>query len=84
MIVNKINPKPMPEIAPLSKKELKILTSLSMGFLYKEIAADYNISINTVKKHIKNIYRKLEVGKRNEAVEKFFGHQEETVMPSDN
>ena len=56
---------------PLSKQEKKILTSLSKGFIYKEIAADHNISINTVKKHLKNIYRKLAVNKKKHALEKF-------------
>ncbi len=56
----------------LTKQEKKILQALSYGNLYKEIAADYNISINTVKKHLKNIYRKLEVSKRTQAVTKFF------------
>jgi len=55
----------------LSKQEKKILVSLSSGSLYKEIAADHKISINTVKKHLKNIYRKLGVNKRTLAIEKF-------------
>lgn len=61
----------MNEISTLSKQEKKILTSLSSGSLYKEIANDHNISINTVKKHLKNIYRKLNVSKRTQAIEKF-------------
>ena len=55
----------------LSKQEKKILISLSSGSLYKEIAADHHISINTVKKHLKNIYRKLGVNKRTHAIERF-------------
>ena len=55
----------------LSKQEKKILMSLSSGSLYKEIASDHNISINTVKKHLKNIYRKLNVSKRTQAIEKY-------------
>ena len=73
----------MPDLLPLSKKELKILSSLSMGLLYKEIASDHEISINTVKKHVKNIYRKLEVGKRSEALEKFFGKDHHQVPVAD-
>lgn len=61
----------MNELSSLSKQEKKILTSLSSGSLYKEIASDHNISINTVKKHLKNIYRKLHVNKRTQAIEKF-------------
>lgn len=62
----------MNEIMSLSKQEKKILVALSYGSLYKEIAEDYHISINTVKKHLKNIYRKLKVDKRAKAVEKLF------------
>jgi two-component system, NarL family, response regulator LiaR len=62
----------MNDITTLSKQETKVLTALSTGSLYKEIASDHNISINTVKKHLKNVYRKLQVSKRTQAIEKFF------------
>lgn len=62
----------MNEILTLSPQERRILIALSYGSLYKEIAADYNISINTVKKHLKSVYRKLNVKKRTAAVEKLF------------
>jgi len=55
----------------LSKKETEVLIALSKGYLYKEIAADQNITINTVKKHCKNIYKKLEVRNRTEATNLF-------------
>lgn len=51
----------------LSKQEQRVLVSLSDGNLYKEIAIELNISINTVKKHLKNIYRKLQVTNRRHA-----------------
>ena len=57
----------MTEQLPLSKQEEKVLVSLAAGNLYKEIAIDLNISINTVKKHLKNIYRKLQVSNRKHA-----------------
>jgi len=44
---------------------------LCNGRLYKEIADDHNISINTVKKHLKNVYRKLGVHNRTNACNKF-------------
>lgn len=52
---------------PLSRQEAKVLVELAKGSLYKEIAVELNISINTVKKHLKNIYRKLEVKNRKHA-----------------
>ncbi len=57
----------MPERLPLSKQEEKVLTVLAGGRMYKEIATELNISINTVKKHLKNVYRKLEVSNRKHA-----------------
>jgi DNA-binding NarL/FixJ family response regulator len=60
----------------LSRQEKKILTALSSGSLYKEIAADHNISINTVKKHLKNVYRKLNVKKRTQATDKYLQNPE--------
>jgi len=55
----------------LTRQEKKMLVALSSGKLYKEIAADNFISINTVKKHLKNVYRKLNVSSRTEAVKKY-------------
>jgi LuxR family maltose regulon positive regulatory protein len=61
----------------LSKAETKIMTALAMKFSYKEIASYLNISINTVKKHTKNIYRKLGVAKRAAAIEKYLEKKQE-------
>jgi DNA-binding CsgD family transcriptional regulator len=55
----------------LSKSEKNVMTALSMQFSYKEIADCLHISVNTVKKHTKNIYKKLGVGKRAHAIEKY-------------
>jgi len=55
----------------LSPSELRVLEKLCFGKLYKEIAHESHISINTVKKHLKNIYRKLEVSNRKNACLKF-------------
>ena len=55
----------------LTKREADILKQLAGGFLYKEIAASSSISIETVKKHTKNIYKKLNARNRTEAVNFF-------------
>jgi len=65
----------MSDFEHLSKQEKRILGALSTGSLYKEIASEYSISINTVKKHIKNIYKKLQVSKRSHAAQKFHENQ---------
>ena len=60
------------ETAHLSKREQEILQHLSQGFLYKEIADSLGISIETVRTHIRNIYEKLQVRSRTEALLKTF------------
>lgn len=60
------------EAASLTKKEKEILDLLSKGFLYKEIAEKTVITANTVKQHIHNIYEKLHVQNRTEAINKVY------------
>ena len=57
----------------LSERENEVLVLLSKGHLYKEIADQLNISLNTVKQHIHHIYEKLQVQNRTEAVLKYLG-----------
>ncbi len=54
----------------LSPREADILQSLVKGNSYKIIATELFISIDTVKKHLKNIYLKLQVSSGTEAVAK--------------
>jgi len=56
----------------LSKRESEILNLLSKGFRYKEIAAKLYISTETVRTHIRNIYGKLQVQSRTEAINKYY------------
>ena len=56
----------------LTERETEILDYLSKGYLYKEIAAELFISKETVKKHIHNIYEKLHVQTRTEALNKAY------------
>jgi len=55
----------------LTAKELVILSLLSKGLLYKEMAAMQKVNINTIKKHCKSIYKKLKVRNRTEAANYF-------------
>ncbi|MBT2622022.1 MULTISPECIES: response regulator transcription factor [Chryseobacterium] len=55
----------------LTNREKEILELLSRGLLYKEIADQKCISMDTVKKHVGNIYRKLHVSNKVEAINKF-------------
>ena len=57
----------------LTGREQEVLDFLAEGLLYKEIAQREGISISTVKQHIHSIYKKLHVGTREEAVERYRG-----------
>ncbi len=62
-------PPSQPEIG-MSKREIEVLKLLRQGFDYKEIAVELCVSPSTVRKHIENIYRKLEVHNKMQAVQK--------------
>lgn len=56
----------------LSDREKQILDLLAQGLLYKEIGAKAEISVETVRKHVRHIYDKLQVKSRMEAVRKVY------------
>jgi len=58
----------MTEKSPLSQREMEILQLLAQGKSNKEIASDLVISVNTVKVHISNIFQKINVSSRAEAM----------------
>ncbi|MBP9198165.1 MAG: response regulator transcription factor [Saprospiraceae bacterium] len=71
MVIASMHQKPQLENAyQLTSREKEILTSLSKGNSYKLIAAQFEISIDTVRTHIKKIYEKLHVHSQTEAVSK--------------
>lgn len=54
----------------LTQREIELLTQLKNGLTNEEIASNLHISYHTVRKHIENIYRKLQVGNKLKAVKK--------------
>jgi DNA-binding NarL/FixJ family response regulator len=54
----------------LSRREQEILEQLAHGYRYKEIADKLFISLETVRTHVRNIYEKLHVNSRIEALRK--------------
>jgi len=62
------------ETFSLTPREKEILILLSKGFRYKEIADQLSISLDTVKRHAHNIYEKMHVQSRTDAVNKAFRH----------
>jgi DNA-binding NarL/FixJ family response regulator len=53
----------------LSEREIEILEQLSKGLRYEQVGQNLHISTGTVRKHIENIYRKLQVHNKLEAVD---------------
>ncbi|HRE41875.1 MAG TPA: response regulator transcription factor [Ignavibacteria bacterium] len=60
------------EDSSLSNRETDVLDLLCKGKTYKEISSSLNITVGTVRHHIKNVYRKLHVHSKSEAVAKAF------------
>ncbi|MBD5785664.1 hypothetical protein IF650_05680 [Cellulosimicrobium terreum] len=61
-------PEPAPLVEPLTERELAMLAVLPTMESNLEIAEDFFVSVNTVKAHLKSLYRKLGVGTRRDAV----------------
>lgn len=64
-----------PPVAPqieqpsfLTPKELQVLALIARGFKYSEIATLQNLSTHTIHTHLKNVYKKLQVSSRSEAI----------------
>jgi len=69
------------EDVKLSKRETEILELLCEGLANKEIADRLNISVETVRVHLKHVYEKLHVRSRTEAAMKFRDAREEPRSP---
>jgi len=58
----------------LTPREQAVLDCLAQGLAYKQIADKLDISINTIRAHLRHIYEKLHVQSRTEAVAKYLRH----------
>jgi DNA-binding NarL/FixJ family response regulator len=71
MVIASMHQKPVQENPyGLTARENDVLTSLSKGNSYKLIAAEFGLSVDTIRTHIKSIYEKLHVHSQTEAVAK--------------
>jgi LuxR family maltose regulon positive regulatory protein len=57
-------------VEPLSQREIEVLHLMNEGYKYKEIAERLVVSINTVRHHTRNVYSKLDVNNRTQAIGK--------------
>jgi DNA-binding NarL/FixJ family response regulator len=64
-------PEPASELKKLSPRENDVLNQLAQGYRYKEIVDNLGISNGTLHSYIRNIYEKLHVHSRTEAVVKY-------------
>ncbi len=64
----------------LTRREKEVISELSKGLYYKEIAGKIFISQETVKKHVKSIYRKMGVRNRVEATIKYTAQLRENEL----
>ena len=55
------------KIKTLTKREIEVLKAIAAGLLNKEIATNLGISERTVKNHISNIFKKIDVADRTQA-----------------
>lgn len=66
-----------PEPNPLTPREREVLEELAKGSLYKEIAEQLGLGVETVRSYLSSIYGKLEVHNRTEAVVKYLRQRED-------
>jgi DNA-binding NarL/FixJ family response regulator len=72
MVVASFNKtKPVSNEYDLTDREQEVLILLSDGYRYKDIASKLFVSVSTVRSHIYNIYEKLHVHNRTEALNKY-------------
>lgn len=64
-------PPPPRDDAGLTPREREVLGLLARGLTYKEIAAQLGLSMDTIRRHCHNIYGKMHVASRTEAVVKY-------------
>ena len=58
----------------LTTREVDVVNGILEGLSYKLLASKLEISIDTVRKHIKNIYRKLQINSKSQLMSQYFNN----------
>lgn len=61
--------------SPLTRTETRVLKFISLGHTHTSLAKDMEISKHTAKTHVKNIYRKLNIHRKSEALERAYSER---------
>jgi DNA-binding NarL/FixJ family response regulator len=81
MVVDSFYRQPKPAEKPLTQREESVLRALVKGLRYKEIAVEFNVSVETIHTHVRHIYEKLHVTSRTEAAMKYLGRSHTGQLP---
>ena len=71
-VVDYFQPNPPKKEAVLTKRQQQIVDGLLLGLSYKMVAAELNITLDTVRAHVKNIYRVLEINSKAELIKRAY------------
>lgn len=71
-VVDYFKPQPIKKEATLTARQQQIVDGLLSGLSYKMVAAELNISLDTVRAHVKNIYRILEINSKAELIKRAY------------
>jgi len=67
-LIEQHEPRGNDALLSLTATERMVLSHISVGKMYKEVAFDMEVSINTVREHIRRIYKKMGVNSRAQAI----------------
>ena len=62
-------------VEDLNDREKQVVKGIVNGLSYKLIAIEYHVSIDTVRKYIKSVYRKLQINSKGELIAKYHHHK---------
>ena len=62
-------------VEDLNEREKQVVKGIVNGLSYKLIAIEYHVSIDTVRKYIKSVYRKLQINSKGELIAKYHHHK---------